>query len=144
MISKIHSIEADKKRRSTLLEHIKDGTIKITTIDTIPELTVLKFLQTKGYIVGDTIIKQHFVKGVGFADFYLPKENTLIFVDGDYWHANPNMELYKRPCYYNERQSRFAFQIRERDRQITLCAQSMGYNVVRVWENDIKKGNINL
>ena len=58
-----------------------------------------------------------------FSDIYIPKMNLVIECDGDYWHDYPNgKELYHI-----------------RSREMIDC----GYIVIRLWERDIKKMDIN-
>ncbi|MBW3545403.1 MAG: DUF559 domain-containing protein [Bacteroidetes bacterium] len=70
---------------------------------------------------------QHNVKGFLF-DFYIPDENLLIEVDGDYWHGNP--EKFPDPSSMQRKN-------RRRDRLKTKVAREQGYRVVRFWESDI-------
>jgi very-short-patch-repair endonuclease len=63
-------------------------------------------------------------------DFYLPKKNILIEIDGDYYHANP--EIFQEQ---NNMQKRNV----KNDAYKDTLALGMGYNLERVWENDLKK-----
>jgi G:T-mismatch repair DNA endonuclease (very short patch repair protein) len=66
-----------------------------------------------------------------FYDFYLPKYNIIIEVDGDFWHCNPNTK-YAEPSYNTQRKNL------KRDKQKTEWAQQNGFKLLRFWENDIK------
>ena len=52
------------------------------------------------------------------ADFYLPEWNAVLECDGDYWHSLPEHQA--------------------RDQERDTCLRAQGYQVVRVWEHDIK------
>lgn len=105
--------------------------------NTKPELIIFNYYISKGYIEGETIIKQYYIKGVGSADFYLPKENTLIFVDGDWWHCNPSHPKFGKPCYYHPKVHKFSKQIWDKDKKITEKCIALGFNVIRIWEKDV-------
>jgi very-short-patch-repair endonuclease len=68
--------------------------------------------------------------GTKFFDFYLPAHNTIIEVDGDYYHCNP--EIYKKPQYKTQRRA-----IINDHRKNRLCEQH-GIRLIRFWENDIR------
>lgn len=57
-----------------------------------------------------------------YADFFI-EPNICLYVDGDYWHGS------NRP------------DIQERDERINQALENMGYNVIRITETDILKGN---
>lgn len=60
-----------------------------------------------------------------------------LFVDGDYWHKNPE----KYDIYYTDKLRYFKSVPKTwwKDAVITQNIQLGGYKVIRVWENDIKK-----
>jgi len=62
-------------------------------------------------------------------DFYIPKYNTLLEVDGDYWHGGPK---------YNKH-FKGVKKVKENDRLKDNLAKESGYNIVRVWESEIEK-----
>lgn len=59
--------------------------LQLKTCDTKPELAVERILQS----LNITYIKQYQV-GPYLFDFYLPNNNVLIEVQGEYWHSLPN------------------------------------------------------
>jgi very-short-patch-repair endonuclease len=71
-------------------------------------------------------------KVVGFKiyDFYVPQANLLIEVDGDYFHANP--EVYTEGSL-NSMQKR---NVKNDEFKDTL-ANGRGYKLTRVWESDL-------
>lgn len=70
---------------------------------------------------------QKIVQGKIF-DFFVPELNTLIEVDGDYWHSynTPLTEMnhIQKKTYYN-------------DRRKDTIAKGLGYNLIRVWEHEL-------
>lgn len=65
-----------------------------------------------------------------FYDFYIPKYNTIIEVDGDFWHCHP--ERFPNPEYETQKRNI------QRDEIKTQWAIDNGYKLLRFWENDIK------
>jgi len=61
-------------------------------------------------------------------DFYIPSKNMLIEVDGNYWHAKDkeikDMSLVQKKIFYN-------------DLKKNVIAKNSGYDIERVWENEI-------
>ena len=76
-----------------------------------------------------TIIPQKIVMGKIF-DFYEPISNTLFEVDGNYWHGDKKI--------YEELNSMQKRAIKNDDYKETL-AKGLGFNIVRIWESDLKK-----
>lgn len=64
-----------------------------------------------------------------FFDFYLPEYNTLVEVDGDFWHSNPTK--YPEPVYESQKYNR------ERDIIKSDWATQNGYKLIRFWESEI-------
>lgn len=128
--------EVQDKIAATLAKHIADGTVKTKMFNNKPEMAIFNYYLSKGYVDGVDIIRQCHIKGLGRgpADFYLVKENTIVFHDGVYHHCDP---LKYKPCFYNALTKRFAFETWCRDKQITEKLVSMGYKVIRVPERDV-------
>ena len=66
-----------------------------------------------------------------FYDFYLPKYNILIEVDGDFYHCSPLKYPNGPICKTQEKNIK-------RDKQKNQWAQDNGFKLLRFWENDIK------
>lgn len=81
-----------------------------------------------------TIIPQKIVMGKIF-DFYEPISNTLFEVDGNYWHGDKKI--------YEELNSMQKRAIKNDDYKETL-AKGLGFNIVRIWESDLKKDYSNV
>lgn len=94
--------------------------------DTTPERMVRHILDGAG------ISYRHDVGigGVCRPDFVVDGVRAAIFVDGDYWHANPA----KFPFPINETQRANL----QRDVRHSNALAALGWRVVRVWEADLK------
>lgn len=66
-------------------------------------------------------------------DFYLPKYNILIEIDGDYWHSNSNTGFIV--------DKKFKKKIFRNDILKNLLAEQNGFKLIRIWEADLKKMN---
>jgi len=77
--------------------------------------------------LGIEFVHQYEVEGFNY-DFYIPSKNTLIEVDGDYWHAHPDkyVEL-------NNMQKKN----KGLDKLKTKHAADRSYQLLRFWERDI-------
>jgi len=73
---------------------------------------------------------------LGQPDIFI-EPNFCIFLDGDYWHANP--KKYSPDSLIIGK--RTAKKIWEKDKQITKKLESIGYRVLRIWENEIKSNS---
>ncbi len=61
-------------------------------------------------------------------DYYIPKVNLIIEVDGDYWHG-----FNKEYNELNEIQKRSVRNDKDKD----ILAKGLGYDILRFWEHDI-------
>jgi len=65
-----------------------------------------------------------------FYDFYIPKYNLIIEVDGDFWHCNPNSK-FSIPKYKTQKRNIIKDNIKND------WAIKNGYKLLRFWEDDI-------
>ena len=93
--------------------------------DTWPERQVEARLQEQN----KPYLKQLFISGIS-VDFYLPETKTVIFVDGCYYHN----------CTQHHPDNPFPDNT-VRDRAQDECLSRSGYQVVRIWEHDIRREN---
>lgn len=70
---------------------------------------------------------------IGQPDIFI-EPNLCIFVDGDFWHANPSQ--YKADKYMFH--GRYAKDIWARDIFVNHELTKQGYNVMRIWVSDIE------
>jgi very-short-patch-repair endonuclease len=62
-------------------------------------------------------------------DFYIPEKNTLIEVDGSYWHSY-GLKV--------EDMSNIQLKIYKNDQKKDVLAKGLGYNLIRVWEHELQ------
>jgi DNA mismatch endonuclease (patch repair protein) len=103
--------------------------------DTSPEIALRKALHAAG---GRFRLHRQIAKGCT-PDIVLPSRRLAVFVDGCFWHgcpvhgrkkpwSGPNAELWAAKMRRNA----------ERDQRSTHLAQEAGWEVVRVWECDVR------
>lgn len=76
----------------------------------------------------------------GHPDFVFPKLRVAVFVDGCFWHGHNcrNTTPKNHAGYWREKIERN----RRRDLEATERLSKLGYRVIRVWECDFKKANV--
>lgn len=93
-----------------------------------PELRCKQILEAIGIdFVHQAIVKPKFV-----VDFLIG--NLIIQIDGEYWHGHP------RFTPLTERQEKQRARDAAQDKYLTAC----GYSVVRVWESEVTRENIEI
>jgi DNA mismatch endonuclease, patch repair protein len=108
---------------------------RIRSKNTKPELLLRKTLWHLGY----RGYRIHNQKIPGKPDIVFTKKKIAIFIDGCFWHGCPQ-------CFVEPKSNRDYWlpKIRrtiERDKMQNVRLQSDGWNVIRIWEHDIKQNN---
>ena len=106
---------------------------KVRNKDSKMEISLRKALWAEGfrYRKNDT---KHF----GKPDIVLAKHKTVIFVDSCFWHGCP--------AHYGATATRKEFwekkikRNKERDQEVNRHYKEKGWNVIRVWEHELKSG----
>lgn len=115
--------------RSEIMKKVRSNNNKST------ELKLIK-LFNDNHITG---WKRHYnVKG--HPDFVFHKQRVALFVDGCFWHGHNcrnltpknNAEYWTKKITYN----------RKHDAEITAMFKKRGWTVIRIWECELKKSNI--
>lgn len=116
-----------KEKRSYIMSRIRGK-------DTKPEILVRKYLFSRGLR-----FRKNDKRYPGKPDIVLPKYNTIVFVHGCFWHLHEgcrhgvlpksNVDYWKKKLYGN----------RERDLRNQKALEEMGWNVIVVWECELKK-----
>lgn len=119
-----------KNKRSKIMS-------KISSKNTKPEIVLRKALFEKGYRY-----RINYKKLPGSPDIVLPKYKTVIFVHGCFWHAHSNCKEAHLPktnieFWRNKINSNI-----KRDKKTTQLLISLGWNIIIVWECEIKKKNM--
>ena len=116
------------EKRSEIMRKVKSKGNKST------ELRLITFFKTnklKGWRRNYSI--------VGKPDFVFPKLKIAIFTDGCFWHGHNcrNTRPEQNKEYWTKKRERN----QKRDQEVTELLTQKGWNVVRIWECEIKKEN---
>lgn len=102
--------------------------------NTKPEMIVRKYLFSRGMRFRIQVRKLP-----GTPDIVLPRYRTVIFVDGCFWHGHEGCRYYRLPKsnveFWREKIERNI----ARDARDECELKALGWNVVRVWECDIRR-----
>ena len=125
------------KEHPEIIEKIKQARAIqiIPKINTLIEIKIQNFLK----ILGIEFFTHFYIKEIEHkyrCDIFIPSIKLVIEADGDYWHANPKV-------YSKEELNKKQKEQKERDIIRTKELIEKGYNVLRIWEKDIKKMNLN-
>lgn len=78
---------------------------------------------------------EHYIPGLNtHVDIFIPSENKIIEVYGDWWHCNP--KIYKEE-YYHSKVHKTAKQIWKKDKIRENLIKNNGYNLEIIWECDV-------
>jgi len=101
--------------------------------DTTPELAVRSFLFRHGFR-----FRLHVKSLPGHPDIVLPKYKTVIEVRGCFWHRHPGCRQATTPSTNAEFwQEKFKRNV-ERDRNTEKLLKELGWNLIVVWECELK------
>ena len=102
--------------------------------DSLPELKIKEFLMQ----LNIAFIPHKFIRDIKHAyqcDILIPSMNLIIEVDGDYWHGNINNPRFN---VLNASQ----IKTKEIDNLRAKELMEKGFKILRLWESDIEKKNI--
>ena len=114
-----------KSERSKRMRSVKGRGNKSTEVSLI---TIFKELGVTGW-------RRH-QRLVGQPDFVFPKRRLVIFVDGCFWHGCPLH--YTRPKTNQKFWDEKRMMNMERDRRLTRLLKKKGWNVIRIWEHELR------
>ena len=78
----------------------------------------------------------------GRPDIVLPRYRSAIFVHGCFWHGHNGCKNYTVPKTNTEFWVAKVMRNRERDQEVWRKLEAKGWNVIIVWECELKKGRI--
>ena len=78
----------------------------------------------------------------GSPDIVLPKFRTVIFVHGCFWHGHKDCTNYSVPKTNTEYWKAKVTRNHERDQEVWRRLESKGWNVIIVWECQLKKASL--
>lgn len=109
---------------------------RIRSKNTTPEITVRKFLFSHGLR-----FRLHDKKLPGKPDIVLKKYNTVIFINGCFWHGHEDCNYYRLPKSNIEYWSDKIEKNIKKDAIAHNKLKEIKYNVIVIWECQIKDGN---
>lgn len=119
-----------KEVRSKNMSHIR-------SVNTKPEVAVRKYLFSKGFRYRKNVKTMP-----GCPDIVLPKYKTVVFVNGCFWHKH-DCSRFVWPSSNVEYWIPKIAQNVQRDQKNYHELQQIGWNVVVVWECQLKKAAFN-
>lgn len=78
----------------------------------------------------------------GKPDIVLPKYRTVIFVHGCFWHGHKGCKFYTVPKTNTDFWTAKIARNQERDQEVWRKLEAKGWNVIIVWECELKKGRV--
>ena len=103
--------------------------------DTKPEMLVRKYLHAQGFRY-----RLHSKNLPGKPDIVLPKYNTVIFVNGCFWHGHENCKCFVVPKTNTDFWLNKINGNVNNDSKVTNALEKDGWKVIVVWECDLKTG----
>lgn len=107
---------------------------RIRCKDTKPEELVRKYLFSKGLR-----FRKNDKRYPGHPDIVLPKHKTIVFVHGCFWHLHEDCRYAVMPTSNTDYWEKKLYGNRERDKRVRIQLESAGWNVITVWECQLKK-----
>ena len=104
---------------------------RIRAKNTVAEKLVFQYLRKQ-----KIYFQQHYSKAPGKPDIALPRKKLAVFVDGDFWHGRGADTVSRLPKEYWQEKIRRNIQ---RDLENENELVSAGWQILRVWESDIKR-----
>jgi hypothetical protein len=119
-----------KKMSETRLKWMRENSkVKTSKLEDVFSL----ILTDMGLIKDIDFIHNHLISSIkSFFDFYLPKKNILIEVDGDFYHCNPNTN-FKLPKYEIQKKNL------SNDKRKNSWCKNHNITLIRYWEKDINE-----
>lgn len=109
---------------------------RILGTDTKPEEKVRRYLFSQGFRY-----RKNDKRFPGKPDIVLPKYRALVFVNGCFWHHHENCRYFVWPKANAEFWKAKIDRNVERDKAVHTKLKEAGWNVIVVWECELKKAN---
>ena len=107
---------------------------RIRGANTKPEEKVRKYLFSRGFRY-----KKNDKKLPGKPDIVLPKYRSVIFVNGCFWHMHKGCKYFVWPKSNADFWREKILSNVERDQRQQMALRDLGWNVIIVWECELKK-----
>ena len=105
--------------------YLKSQALKMDKSPTKPESLFLQILKEL-----NIEYKTQEIVGGKIFDFFIPLKNTLIEIDGDYWHGYGLLQ---------EEMSNMQKNTAKNDKLKDSIARSNGFEIIRIWEHELMK-----
>lgn len=104
---------------------------RIRSKDTLPELTIRRLVHLRGMR-----FRKHKKELPGQPDLVFSKCKVAVFIDGDFWHGwqFPRWKAKLAPYWKNKIDGN-----RRRDRRNHQRLRRYGWQVIRIWEHEVKE-----
>jgi DNA mismatch endonuclease (patch repair protein) len=103
--------------------------------NTKPEIVVRSFLHAHGFRY-----RLHVKDLPGKPDIVLPKYRTVLFVNGCFWHGHEGCKYFQLPQTRSEWWKDKINKNRERDVEKTVTLKNLHWNVLTIFECELKSG----
>ena len=100
-----------------------------------PEILVRQFLFSNGFRY-----RLHVKKLPGKPDIVFPKFRKVLFIHGCYWHGHENCKYFVAPKSRTEWWLNKINGNKEKDKENEELLKKMGWNVIVIWECELKPG----
>lgn len=110
---------------------------KIHSKNTKPEETVRKYLFSQGFRY-----RKNDRKLPGTPDIVLPKYNTVIFINGCFWHKHEGCKYFVWPKSNVDFWRNKIETTVKRDAEKKKQLNTLGWHVITIWECELKKDKI--
>jgi len=110
---------------------------QIKSKNTKPEVLLRKILFSKGYRY-----RINSKNLPGKPDIVLKKYNTIIFVNGCFWHGHENCTYFVIPKTNTDFWINKINANKNRDQNNFKSLLKLGWNIITIWECELKKDNI--
>ncbi len=102
--------------------------------NTKPEILVRKFLHANGYRY-----RLHAKNLPGKPDIVLKTYNTVVFIHGCFWHGHKGCQYFVVPKTRTQWWLNKINRNKEKDKESTETLQKEGWNIITIWECELKK-----
>lgn len=102
--------------------------------DTKPEVLVRKYLFSRGLR-----FRKNDKRYPGHPDIVLPKYRTIVFIHGCFWHFHDGCKYAVMPSSNTDFWEKKLYGNRYRDQHNQEKLSDMGWNVIVIWECQLKK-----
>lgn len=106
---------------------------RIRSTDTSPEVTLRKYLFSRGLRYRKNVRSLP-----GTPDLVFPKYRTVVFVHGCFWHRHPGCRYATTPATNTEFWNQKFQDNIERDRKVVSELSDLGWNIITVWECELR------